>query len=301
MTDPTPSSGAKRRRPAESEYELAARAVLEADLGCTLVRVEATFGSEFPDYRTPTGDRVIEVKRLTSERFHAADAACAREATYVHDDRLTGRWIVPIMLVDLAIVLPRLGNAPFFGNVLPPRVKNLAMDLVEHFAILEKHQVSGHFDRTPTQHTPNELVAARQAIVNRIGHNWYVRSRDVDGDGPGDVLLVTAREDIRTGMADTLVNRLDRWFTSPNCNNLCKSLSHDPPGTERIAFLVFDPITEPEIDSARQQGTAFCPTRTPALPPEVDVVWILAGPVACRFDPTGGWTVRTAPTPAVVP
>jgi hypothetical protein len=116
--------------------------MLEEELGCILERVTASFGTKFPDYRTPSGDRVIEVKRITSEDFHAMGHAHAREETEIEDPRLTSVWMVPVQRPDLSTVPPHRDDVPIFGNGAPTRLKNLAIDLVEPFAVVEKHGLS---------------------------------------------------------------------------------------------------------------------------------------------------------------
>jgi hypothetical protein len=315
MTDPSDSSSATDRdRPDESDDELAARAVLEANLSCTLVRVAATFGREFPDYRTPGGDKVIEVKRITSQEFHAMGDAQVREETDLDDTRLTGTWMVLVQRPGLSTTLPQRGGLPIFRDAAPTRLKNIAADLVEHFAVLERHgrSRSGPVNpwisllggsslshRSPPEpHMPAELAAAMRTIEARIAGPFHYFRGDARPGRPGSISVLPMLVSYQTGLADTLVDRLDQWFASEDSTNLRKSLSHDPPDTERIAFLVFDVDAEPEIRSAQEQGSDFCPTRAPALPAEVDVVWILVGPVACRYHPQDGWTARLAPGPA---
>ena len=90
--------------------------MLEEELGCRLERVTADRGRRFPDYRTPGGDRVIEVKWITSEDFRALGAAFDKEVTEVEDRRLTGRWTVPVQRPDLSTVLPASGQMSVFAN-----------------------------------------------------------------------------------------------------------------------------------------------------------------------------------------
>jgi hypothetical protein len=136
---------------------------------------------------------------------------------------------------------------------------------------------------------PADLAAALRSIEARLaGPLSYLRG-DARPGRPGGLRVLAMHGYVRTGRADTMVDRLDQWFASPRTTNLRESLSQDPPGTERIAFLIFDALTEPEVRSADEQGLAFRPTRAPLLPDEVDVLWILIGPVACRYDRTRGW------------
>ena len=75
---------------------------------------------------------------------------------------------------------------------------------------------------------------------------------------------------------------------NPRSLNLRKSLSHDTPGTERIAFLYFDPITEPEALAAQVSTSSSARIELREFPDEVDVLWILIGPVHVQVRPPTG-------------
>jgi len=44
-----------------------------------------------------------------------------------------------------------------------------------------------------------------------------------------------------------------------------------------------------EAPAAREQGIAFRPTKPLDLPPEIDVLWFILGPVTCRSSLAEGW------------
>lgn len=72
-------------------------------------------------------------------------------------------------------------------------------------------------------------------------------------------------------------------------------MRNEPRGTERHAVLVFDAQTEPEYQSAVEQGTEFCPSIELDLPGEITVLWFILGPIACRFRAGDGWRTTAMP------
>lgn len=289
----------KARRNDESPSELGARAVVEARLGRPLQRMPATTGTPIVDYRTAEGDLAVEVKEVTSKDYREMGKAFSREVTLRADQRLTSRWEVFIERTDLSTELP---TGPPAGTAEPSiRLKGLVDELVEHFAVLDRYgvQAMGHLPWPgPEPHTRAEVAAAIGAINERTHGSLCFRHDPIAGyDTTGCVELRLATSSVRTLNRDTIVDRLELWLPHPDNDNLRASLANEPAGTERHAFLVFDPLVEPQARSAAEVGLQFGPTRRLVLPEEIDVLWFLLGPLASRFDPENGW--RTWPlTPA---
>lgn len=287
------------RRDDESATELRARAVIEAQLGRPLQRLHATTGAPIADYRTAEGDVAVEVKEVTSKEFREMGKAFAREMTMRADHRLTSRWEVFIERPDLSTEFP---IGPMAGAAGPSiRLKGLVDELVEHFAVLDRHGVHamGHLPWPgPEPHTPAEVAAAIRAINARTAGSLCFRRDPIAGyDSTGCIELRLTTGSVRTLNPDTIVDRLKLWLPHPDNDNLRESLANEPAGTERHAFLVIDGAVEPQARSAAEVGVTFGPTRPISLPEEIDVLWFLLSSLASRYDPDSGW--RTWPvTPA---
>jgi hypothetical protein len=103
------------------------------------------------------------------------------------------------------------------------------------------------------------------------------------GEEPG-IDLHFAYGYVRTGRADVLAERSQRWLDSPEATNLIESLGLSE-ADERHAALWLS--TEAEARSAREQGTLFCPATPMSLPSGLDVLWLFVGSVVVRYD--GSW------------
>ena len=304
----------------EKASELRARALLEQELERQLTRAPER-AIPTVDYRIPERDVGIEVKRVTNAEYHDLTSAFAK-ARHLDSDRLTGRWAV---LVDRPTLSTSLEPMPDFRDDDPeliaywesqgftvrrradleadwrathpgpprktPRLDTLARDLEPHLVELEAHGFTTTRGAAPFGQ-PEPLATAITAIYLRTQDGMCLRQEPLGGERAGiDVHLASGY--VRTGRADTIAARLQLWLGSSNSENLRASLANEPDGTERHAVLVFDAQTEPEYDSAVEQGMAFCPTVDLELPEEVSVVWFILGPIACRFSRENGWrTVR---------
>ena len=146
--------------------------------------------------------------------------------------------------------------------------------------------------------TRGPAAAALWAVAARTHGAICLAHDPFRGDQPG-VDLNFAAGHVRTAQADTLVDRVELWLASEeHSQNLLTSLANEPEAEDH-AVLVFDHQTEPEYWSATEGGTAFCPTREIQLPDEIDVLWLIIGPIACRYSATDGW--RTVRMPGAVP
>lgn len=299
----------------ESDSELRARALLEREFGCALERIRADLGVPTADYRTVDGSRSVEVKRITSEAYNKLTAA-ASHANWNYDSSiLSGRWTVIIdrpTLSDALEPMPRFpdddpeasAEAEAFGfRLVPrhereaewrashpgpkrstPRLKKLGSDLEHHLHTLEQHAIYSTRGACPFE--PDAWQALRHIAV-RTDDALCLRRETIRDEKPG-IDLSLASGYIRTARADTLVGRIELWLASEWSSNLRDSLANEP-NTERHAVLVFDHYTEPEHQTVIEQGINFCPTQDLQLPDEVHVLWLIIGPIACRFSASAGW------------
>lgn len=312
----------ERWAPSDAAEELAQR-VLEARLGCELVRV-APADTPTVECRTPDGTSAFEVKQLTSEEYRELSSAFGREQTSWDSDVLSWRWVAILTapsLSDLYPRMPRFADDPgqevlaqyeamgmkvktrsereeehrrrHPGARRPSvRIKGLGPDLERHLIVLESHGVrstrdSGAYDSSP-------VGRALWAIAARTNHAIFLGEEPVVGESPG-IDVQVGHGYVRTGNPDTLVSRIERWLASDRSANLKESLRNEADGVERHAVLVLDPVLEPEYRAAVETADAFCPSLAPALPDEVDVVWFILGPVACVYRHELGWAALAVP------
>lgn len=305
----------------ESDSELRARALLEAELGCALERVKEDRGIPTVDYRTVDSSRSVEVKRITSEAYNKLTGVASRTDWSYDSSILSGHWTVMIDRPTLSDILKPMPTFPaddpeasaeaeaFGFRLIPrheqeaewrashpgpkrstPRLKGLGSDLEQHLRVLEQHAI--YSTRGASSFEPDALRAL-YSIAARTDNALCLRRETIRDESPG-IDLVLASGYIRTERADTLVGRIELWLASEQSNNLQDSLANEP-NTERHAVLVFDPYTEPEYQTAIDQGIEFCPTQDLLLPDEIDVLWFIIGPVACCFSTSVGW--HTTPMP----
>lgn len=304
----------------EDGAELAARALLEREFGCPLIRIAPT-AVPTVDYRTAEPARGIEVKQITSEAYKDLSAASGR-ARHWDSAVLTGRWSVLIerpTLSDVLAPMPRFPDddpdliAHYEASGMrvqrkadrqaewraqhpgpkrtTPRLKDLGRDLEAHLALLEQGDISCTRGAWSVDGSVREAL---WVIAKRTGNAICVRHELLADQRPGiDVHLSSGY--VRTERADTIVERIVLWLASEDSANLKASLANEERG-ERHAVLVFDAHTEPEHETASKQGLAFRPTAEPSLVDEIDVLWFILGPIACSFSPADGW--RTMPMPA---
>ena len=155
----------------EDAAELRARALLEREFGCGLVRIAPTTEPTV-DYRSVDSARSVEVKQITSEAYRDLSAAF-RAARHWDSPVLSGRWSV---LIDRPTLSTVLAPRPSFPEDDPeliadseasgmrvqrkaereaewrashlgprqemPRLEDLGRDLEPHLTVLESHGIS---------------------------------------------------------------------------------------------------------------------------------------------------------------
>ena len=92
---------------------------------------------------------------------------------------------------------------------------------------------------------------------------------------------------------------IQAWIDSPLGANLADSLRQSR-FARRHGVLTFD-SSEPEYSERDGTGgTQFVPTTSLTLPPEIDMLWCLIGPVVLRYDGEG-WHSLEGPQPDITP
>lgn len=308
----------------ESATELLAKRVLEHVLDREFEKVTPSTqpGRKSVDYRS-TGDglqHVAEVKEVASPTFRLANDA-APKARF-ESAQLACLWSV---VVNTPVLSDALAAPPRFGELPPaeardwvargfhvesaeerrrewqdkhplrpplPRLPGLGRRLAPRFRVLERHGVLDTQGRWPWAEPDPEVAEALRAIAAETG-GAVCQGVPAPPGRHGGVQVLRGWGYVRTGLPDTMVARIERWFEEGLGENLVASLATEP-GAVRHAVLVFD-ATEPEGRAAHEQGVGFCPTAAPVLPDLVDVLWLILGPVACRFTPAEGWSAFRVP------
>jgi hypothetical protein len=128
----------------------------------------------------------------------------------------------------------------------------------------------------------------RRAIaeVHRLTRGAICMARPAPPGG-GGIRIKVGWGYIRENDPNVLAFRVQRWLDSPLGANLAYSLRQSR-FARRHGVLTFE-SSEPEYWSAAEAGLAFVPTVHLTLPPEIDVLWCLIGPVLLCYDPEQGW------------
>lgn len=299
------------------------RSLLEKEFGCYLDRV-CEGKHETADFRSRDDLRSIEVKQITTQYYYELTKAASKMNRSYDSTVLSGRWRVMIKLFTNATALEPMPEFPVatpevssevrrnFGVGIVsrheresgwrathpgpkmqkgPQLNRLATDLENLLLELEKHDVHSTRGNWPAT---RDGVAALMEIARKTNRALCIRHDTIADEKPGIDFSFTAGYEC-TGNPNTLVERIELWLASDEHSlNLRKSLRNEL-NMERHAVLVFDSATEPEYDSAVKGRTSFVPTKELILPEEIDVLWFILGPVACRYTAGDGWSARLMP------
>ncbi|MGW4214989.1 hypothetical protein ACWEIJ_43925 [Lentzea sp. NPDC004789] len=305
-----------------------ARALLEQELGVRLDRISETQDRPTADFHAVHEGRtaLVEVKEITSSAYRELVAVAARTQCSSDSTVLTKRWTVFIDLPNNSTTLDPLPKFPpddpedaaALSQHLPgwrivtrsereaewrrshpgpkhpptPRLGKLPRDLETHLRALEEHDIG--LAQGLSRLDGSTVAVAEQAIAVRTQNALCLAHPPIGEEKPG-IDIVLASGYVRTGRADILVDRVELWLASEeHSKNLLDSLSTEP-SAQRHAVLVFDYDTEPECRSAGEQGISFRPTRRLQLPEQIDVLWLILGPVACRYTAGNGWRTTLMP------
>ncbi len=275
----------------ESLYLPVVQAHLEAQLGLPLLRLDEQ-SSSGPSYDFETVGGItpiiaIEAKELVSPEFLATRSQVGRVEPYL-SDVLHRHW-------TLSYSEPRLGgwydpeswrNSPK-GKLAERPLDKLFHDVEPHLAVLEKFNVSRSRSRDAgTAATSDDLRAltmARLALDSRV--SGVCLGNDASDLHPPGIDVAFAYGYVRTGFPNNLVARIRTWLDGPLSANLLASLK-GAAADERHAALWL--ASDPEADSAAEQGLDFLPSVDLNLPKPIDVLWAFVPPVVWRYD--GKWT-----------
>jgi len=265
---------------------------LEEQLGRSLRRVDERSDSgpshdfETLDDRSPIS--VIEAKELVSADFLATRSQVGRARSY-ESKILQLHWMV-------SYSEPALGSwydRRTWGH--SERGKLAEVSLGKLFTTIEQHlQVLENFGITKSR-SPEMGTAALSADVEAVVGARRAISALVDGvclgtnptaDHPPGIDVAFSYGYVRTGSPNAVVERIQSWLDSQRSENLLDSL-RQASAEERHAALWL--ASDPEVDSASEQGLDFKPTVDLMMPELIDVLWAFVPPAVWRFD--GEWSI----------
>lgn len=292
---------------------------LSRHLGRPLRRVEANpKHGPTPDLETDDGAPhfAFEVKELVPGEFLSTREQVQRDSG-LDSGVLRRRWSV---IITEDTVSERLGSMPRFAPDPPEeeieryakvgfavvrrrdrgaqwleehtlarrpqiRIKGLTRDIEPHLATLEALEITSTRGAWSTGTVDWALRdQALLSIARRTGDALCMAHDLFDGQTPG-VDLHFGWGYTRTGRADVVAERVERWLHSPQARNLVESLTRSA-ADFRHAVLWLD--EDAERWSADEQGVQFVPSRPFSLPTGIDVLWLFVGSVVLRYD--GSWT-----------
>lgn len=169
------------------------------------------------------------------------------------------------------------------GRVPIARIRKREAKLLEQYLlVLEQGGITGTRGALPR--TEEERIAL--AEVHRLTGGAICMARPALPGG-GGIRIRVGWGYTREGDPNVLAFRIQAWLDSPLGANLAHSLRQSR-FARRHGVLTFD-SSEPEYWSAAEAGLEFGPTVDLTLPPQIDVLWCLIGPVLLRYDREQGW------------
>ncbi len=303
----------------ESPSEREARLRIEQIQGERLLRV-APSDVPTPDYEGQTSREIFEVKEITVGESRHLAASMLTHPNRCDSDDLQLRWWVLLDGPSLSSSLSptpdfrepdpelkaRLGRGGFTVSTAEerqrqhrdqvqkhrernaPRLKSLLQDLEPWLCVLEAHDVRE--TSSATRAGGLEVAHAAWQIAELTNAAQCYGRPLFQGEQAG-IELVIGSGYTRTGDPDTLVDRINLYFSLDESYNMRASLSWRD--STAHAVLVFDSELEPEAASARTIGHEFLPAHPPALPAEAEVLWVvIAHLLWCYRRDTEAWTVH---------
>lgn len=160
--------------------------------------------------------------------------------------------------------------------------KREAKRLEQHLLVLEQGGITA--TRSAARRTNEERRAV--AEIHRLTRGAICMA-DPAPLGGGGIRIRVVWGYARDNDPNILALRIQAWLDSPLGANMTLSLRQYR-FSRRHGVLIFE-SSEPEYWSAVEAGLAFVPSRDLTMPPEIDVLWCLIGPLLLRYDRDQGW------------
>jgi hypothetical protein len=169
------------------------------------------------------------------------------------------------------------------GHVPIARIgKREAKLLEQDLLVLEQGGITSTRGAAPRTDEERRALAA----VHRLTRGAICMAHPAPPGG-GGIRIRVGWGYTREGDPNVLAFRIQAWLDSPLGANLALSLRQSR-FARRHGVVTFE-SSEPEYWTAVEAGLAFVPTVDLTLPPEIDVLWCLVGPVLLRYDREQGW------------
>lgn len=276
----------------EDLYIPVVQAHLEAQLGQPLCRLDELSDSgpshDFETVEGITPTIVVEAKELVSPEFLATRSQVGHVEPYLssvlhlhwmlsYSEPRLGEWYDPATWQDSSK-----------GKLAKNPLAKLFNDVEPHLAVLERFGIRQSRSRDKgTATSPDDVraVALARLALNARVTGVCLGSNPTQLHSPG-IDVAFSYSYVRTGFPDALLARIQVWLAGPLSSNLLASLAGVADADERHAALWL--ASDPEADSAREQGLGFLPTTGLHLPRPIDVLWVFVPPVVWRYDRS--WT-----------
>lgn len=276
----------------ESLYIPVVQSHLEAQLGQPLLRLDEQSDSgpshDFQTVEGVTPTIALEAKELVSPGFLATRSQVGRVEPFL-SSVLRLHWMLSYSEPHLGEWYdPETWQDSSKGKLAERPLARLFHDVEPYLAVLERFGIRQSRSRDiGTAASPNDLgavVNARLALASRV--NGVCLGSEPTRLHPPGIDVSFSYSYVRTGSPNALVTRIQAWLNGPLSANLLASLAGATTDERHAALWL---ASDPEADSAQEQGLAFQPTADLELPEPIDVLWVFVPPVVWRYD--GDWSL----------
>jgi hypothetical protein len=265
---------------------------LEAQLGRSLRRLdERSHSGPSHDFETLDGVTpviAIEAKELVSADFLATSSQVGRARSY-ESKILQLHWMVSYSEPALGSSYdPKTWELSVRGKLAQISLGKLFAKLEKHLLVLEQFGVTKSRSRdlgTAALTADVQAVAEARFAISALVNGVCLGSNPNEDHPPG-IDVAFSYSYVRTGFPDAVVERIQSWLDSPFSGNLLESLQRTSAGERHAALWL---ASDPEADSASEQGLDFKPTTHLAMPESIDILWAFVPPVVWRYD--GQWSI----------
>jgi hypothetical protein len=265
---------------------------LEAVIGRRLRRLdEQSHSGPSHDFETSDGAIpliAIEAKELVSGDLLATRSQVGRANSYL-SSILEFHWVVSYSEPTLGSWYdPKSWSESNRGKLAEIKLGRLYSELEKQLIVLERFGIRNSRSRdggsVESASERAELMKAQLAISQLL--DGVCLCSTATKEHPPGFDIAFSYNYVRTGKPDVVVERVQSWLDGSLSENLLDSLLAFSGGERHAALWL---ATDPECESASEQGRKFLPTVELKMPDPIDALWVFLPPVVWRYD--GMWTV----------